>query len=353
MSDPPAIGFYAHHHGRGHLSRVAAVCEAVGPARCTVATSHPDAAEVLPPGTHLTALPMDIPPRGPVGDFTAGGVLHWVPQDPVTATRAHAITGWLVERAPAVVLVDVSVEVAVLVRLAGVPAVVVRMHGDRSDAAHDLAHRIADSVLAPFPASLEHPSTASWVRDKTTYSGFVAPADVASVADRPAGDGRRVLVVWGQGHPPPTADELDAAATASSPEWSWEMIGPPCPERAPSRVRHRGWVREVAAHVARADVVVGPPGDGLLAQVAGAGARYVAVCEPRPFDEHQRKAECLAAIGGAMALDAWPEPAAWPGVLAEASGLDPAALSGLGTDGARAIADHLCTLAGVPPGEAA
>ncbi len=343
MTSERPFGFYAHHHGRGHVSRIAAICAALGPRRCTVATSHPDAAAVLPAGTDVVLLPGDVP-EGPAGDVTAGGALHWAPEHPVAAERTHAITGWLRDRTPAVVLVDVSVEVAVTVRLAGVPVVVVRLHGDRTDAPHDLAHTVATTVLAPYPAQLEHAGTPAWVLDKTFHSGFVTTG--TPMPSEGSLDPRRVLVVWGQGHPPPSGAALDAAATAT-PDREWHMIGPPCPDTPPRRVRHHGWVADVGAHVATAGIVVGPPGDGLVGDVAGAGARFVAICEPRPFDEHQHKANALAAAGGAVALDGWPEPAAWPELLRRAAALDPGVLRSLGTDGAERIADHLCGIAGV------
>lgn len=339
------FGFYAHHHGRGHVSRIAAVCAALGPEQCSVATGHPGAADALPPGTDVCLLPGDVP-SGPSGDVTAGGALHWAPEHPMSTARTHALTGWLHDRAPAVVLVDVSVEVALTVRLAGVPVVVVRLHGDRTDPAHDLAHRIASRVLAPFPPELEHASTPDWVLAKTVHSGFVTAPSSPPVAPRTDGGTPRVLVVWGQGHPPPTAAALDDAA-AASPAWEWHMIGPPCPDGTPRRVRHHGWVSDVEDHVAAASVVVGPPGDGLVADVARSGARFVAVCEPRPFDEHRHKAEALAAVGGAVALDRWPAAAGWTGVLERAQARDPAALRRLGTDGAARIAAHLCAVADV------
>lgn len=350
MTPVRPFGFYAHHQGRGHLSRVAATCDELGPHRCTVATSHPEAGEALPPGTDVVTLPLDVPPL-PTGDVTAGGTLHWAPQHPVVAQRAHAITTWLLERRPDVVLVDISVEVALTIRLAGVPVVVVRLHGDRTDPAHDLAHRIARSVLAPFPAELERPSTPAWVRAKTVHSGFVATRSSSPTPD-PRPDPARVLVVWGQGHPPPSARALDAAAGAT-PDRIWSMIGPPSPDGAPERVEHHGWVSDVGAHVASAGVVVGPPGDGLVGDVAGFGARFVAVCEPRPFDEHRHKAEALQAVGGAVALDRWPEPDAWPGILSRADALDRELLGALGTDGAARIAAHLRDVAGHRRGRAA
>lgn len=341
VSADVTYGFYAHHHGRGHLSRVAAICDELGPARCTVATSRSDARDALPAGTDVEVLPMDVPPAGAEGgDVTAGGALHWAPTHPVQLERTAALLRWLAGRRPAVVLVDVSAEVALTVRLAGIPVVVVRLHGRRSDPAHELAHRIAARVLAPFPAALEHPSTPEHVRVRTVHSGFVAPRVRTSAPPAPATRDRcRVVVAWGQGHPPPLAGALDAAA-ASTPGWEWHMIGP-SPDGSLRTVQHHGWVTDPAAHLAAASVVVGPPGDGLVGDVAASGARLVAICEPRPFDEHHHKAEVLEAAGAAVAVDGWPSPSSWPSLLDRASQLEPGVLAALGLDGARVAADVL------------
>jgi len=340
LMSAPTIGFYAHHHGRGHLSRVAAICRVLGPERCTVATSRPDAEDVLPPGTHVSPLPMDVPVDGDVGDVTAGGALHWAPEHPVVLDRTRALLEWLDARRPDVVLVDVSVEVALTVRLAGVPVVVTRQHGDRDDPAHQLGYRIAAALLAPYPAALEHPATPAHVLDRTVHAGFVGPEP----------DGRpwapcpdRVVVAWGRGHPPPNAVQLDRAATAT-PDWDWHMVGPD-PAGALRRVRHHGWVDEPGELLASAAVVVSPPGYGLVAEVAALGVPYVAVCEARPFREHHRKAEALEAVGGAVTVDGWPDADRWPALLERAAGMRPGALH-LGGDGAAAAAALLVRVAG-------
>lgn len=339
MSGHRTYGLYAHHHGRGHLSRVAEICRTLGPADCTVATSRADAHEVLPSGVDVRLLPIDVPPSGAdPGDVTAGGALHWAPTHPVQRERTAALVGWLAERRPAVVVVDVSVEVALTVRLAGTPVVVVRLHGDRRDPPHELAHQIADILLAPFPVALEHPSTPPHVLARTVHTGFVTPARepaVTSVAGHP----RRVLVAWGQGSPPPPAIALDAAAERT-PGWEWHMIGPD-PAGCLRSVRHHGWVPDPVSHLASAAVVVGPPGDGLVGDVAGAGVPLVATCEPRPFGEHHHKAEMLEAVGAAVSVDGWPAPSSWPSLLARASSIAPDALRALGTDGARVAAEVL------------
>ena len=89
--------------------------------------------------------------RGPV---TAGGALAL---GAVAATPAsgnawpRSRRGWRRTRR-ACMVVDVSVEVAVLARTMGVPTVVMGMPGARDDRPHQLAFRLADAIIAPWPA---------------------------------------------------------------------------------------------------------------------------------------------------------------------------------------------------------
>ena len=85
-------------------------------------------------------------------DPTAHGVLHWAPRhDPGLAARSAAVAEWIRRARPSLVVVDVSVEIAVLSRLCGVPVVVLAMPGVRTDRTHGLAYDLADALLAPWP----------------------------------------------------------------------------------------------------------------------------------------------------------------------------------------------------------
>lgn len=66
-------------------------------------------------------------------------------------------------------VVDVSVEVAMLARLASVPTICVRLNGKRDDAPHLEAFRGAIGLMAPFHPTLEMADTPAWIRDKTVY----------------------------------------------------------------------------------------------------------------------------------------------------------------------------------------
>ena len=148
------IGWYVHAHGRGHLQRLQCV-----------------AAHLRTPVTALSSLPrpdgwtggwVDLPDDLPTGadrDPTAGGTLHWAPLGHTGfRERTAAIAAWVTQARPALVVVDVSVEVAVLVRALGFPVLRVRHHGilGRVEiAAEDLGRALAreETIVAAVRAA--------------------------------------------------------------------------------------------------------------------------------------------------------------------------------------------------------
>jgi hypothetical protein len=141
------IGWYVHGHGRGHLQRLQCIAPHLR-SPVTALSSLP-----RPPDWQHAWLPLDDDlPRGDDVDATAGGTLHWAPRHhPGLRARTAAIAAWVAREQPSLVVVDVSVEVAVLVRSMGVPVVVAAMRGDRTDRAHRTAYDLAEALLAPWP----------------------------------------------------------------------------------------------------------------------------------------------------------------------------------------------------------
>ena len=90
-----------------------------------------------------------------VNEPTAHGAVHWAPHhDPGMASRTDTIARRVAEAQPEAVVVDVSVEVAVFVRLLGVPIIVMALPGERYDAPHLPVHRLADHIVAAWPKEL-------------------------------------------------------------------------------------------------------------------------------------------------------------------------------------------------------
>jgi len=300
------IGYYVHHQGSGHLHRMLSVTQHLAEP-VTVLSSLPAPAECRLPWVRLA----DDATAPSAVDPDAHGTLHWVPRhDAGLRARMAQVMGWIDRAEPVLVVVDVSVEVAVQARLAGVPVVVVAMPGDRRDRAHRTAYDLADAVLAPWPEGLGVESWPTAWTEKTTFSGSVSRFDGrARLARVPAVEGpRRGLLLWGKGGGRSVEERYDELRSAT-PGWTWELAGPRHPMTAP----------HLWNALCRADVVVSHAGQNSVAELAAARTHAVVVADPRPFDEQVHTARALDANGLAVGLTAWPEPEAWPGLLATAA----------------------------------
>lgn len=299
------IGYYVHHHGRGHLSRALAIAAAIdGPV--TGLSSLPAPTEWRGGWVRLPA-DDDVSPQ----DADAHGRLHWVPlgSDGLRARMAR-IARWIDEQRPAAIVVDVSVEVALLARLHGVPVVVVAMPGERTDPAHELGYAIADAVICTWPPE------ATGLLDglpplgvRLHAVGAIARFASAQTTPPPTG-GCRVVVLGGAGGDTFTADAVGRARDAT-PGWAWTHLG-----------ANGAWTDDPWAALLAASVVVTHAGEGAIAEVAAARRPAVVIPQPRPHGEQLRTAAVLAEPGWpAIVRSSWPNDG-WPALLEEAAALD-------------------------------
>lgn len=301
------IGYYVHHHGSGHLRRMMAVTAEVAEP-VTVLSSLPP-----PPGCVLPWLRLA---RDDVGrdvvDAEAAGTLHWVPRyDDGLRKRAAQIVGWVEQQRPTLVVVDVSVEVTVLVRLTGTPVVVVAMPGARTDQPHLTAYDLAEALLVPWPAShADSTWPESWVR-KAWHVGAFGRYDSRSLESRrdpPRGRRPRGLLLWGSGGTSLGQQDLDELRHAT-PGWDWDSAGV-------TDVRSE---QDVWNALVSADVVVTHAGQNAVAEVAAARVPAVVIADPRPFGEQAATVRAIRDADVAVGLPHWPAPDAWPELLHRAS----------------------------------
>ena len=333
------IGYYAHHHGSGHVTRLQSIAACLREPVWGLSSLPPPAGWAQP----WTVLARDDTPSSAAvastGDVTAGGVLHWAPplHDGLSRRMAQ-VAGWVAQHRPRLLVVDVSVEVALLARLCGVPTVVVAMPGSRLDRPHRLAYDSATALLAPWPEGAHTRDwPASW-RDKAWCVGGISRFDGRQAASvRLAGNSvrRRVLVLWGSGGRTAGGDAV-AAARAATPDWDWLERDP---ASSPSP--------DLWTELATADVVVTHAGQNAVAEVAAARRPAVVVAQSRPFGEQEATAAAVDRLGAAVGLAQWPPAAGWPALLERAAALGGSGWARWSTgDGAGKAARHLEALAG-------
>ncbi|MET4099229.1 hypothetical protein ABIB37_001466 [Agrococcus sp. UYP10] len=293
-----AVGWYVHHHGMGHLTRFLAIRPHV--AASVVAFSSLPQPAALPDGTTWVQLPRDDEDEGAgapsAAEPTARGALHWAP----IGHRGHVERmAAIAARAPHLdaIVVDVSVEVTLLARLLGRRVVLMTQPGDRTDDPHVLGRRLADAVLAPWPAD----------------DGEVHPVGgISRFATRERSAARRpgTVLALGGGGRDAAWDAMLREAIAATPDRQWRVAG------------GATWIDDPWEALCEAEVVVTAAGQNAIADIAAAGASAIVVPRPRPFDEQHRTAAMLDELGLAVVADA-SAPGDWPALLARAQALEP------------------------------
>ncbi|GEL01112.1 glycosyltransferase family protein [Swaminathania salitolerans] len=326
------IGYFVHHQGRGHAERCLALIGALPQSRpvrifCARDTLFP----VLPPQATLTVLPSLFEPTGHeapgLADQPTPSSLHCAPLGwPGIRLAMGMIAGWFSDADPALMICDVSAEIAQLCRICSVPHVKILQHGDRSDDGHRLAYEGAVGLLAPFSARLAQPEWSDAMLAKTCFAGGLGRSDTIperEVARRRIGvaEGREMILVMSGGGGSGFAQAPLAVGARQRSAAQWVTIG--TVERdwhatEPGNIDHRGWVGNVADYIAAADCIIASTGNTTCQQILAAGKPWLAVPEWRYFDEQHRKAECLAAAGLAVRRPHLPASAqAWDRALGE------------------------------------
>ncbi|MFQ6552593.1 glycosyltransferase [Aestuariibius insulae] len=328
------FGFFVHHQGRGHAERCAALANALPPERpVTLFSARADIFPPLRSGIEVQTLPSlfewqgPTPPPSGLAAHDTPETLHCAPLGwPGIRSAMAKLSGWCATADPELLIVDVSAEIAQLARICSVPHVCVLQHGSRSDPGHLAAYRGAVGLLAPYHEALAQPDWPDWMRTKTCFAGHVGALphrlDKATARRRigVAEKARLALVLTGGGGSGLHTAALGVGARAT-PDWQWITVGQI--ERdwhatEPGNLEHRGWVDEVHAYIAAADLVVSSTGNTTCHDVLAAGVPWLAIPEWRYFDEQVEKARALDRAKAAHVLPYLPSSAeAWREAFAQ------------------------------------
>ncbi len=327
------FGYFVHHQGRGHAERCAAIAHALPVDRpLTIFSARDDIFPTLPARATVVRIPSLFEPSGDeaaTADWVpTPSTLHCAPLGwPGIRTAMAAMTRWFADADPALMICDVSAEVAQLARICSVPHVKILQHGDRSDAGHRAAYDGAAGLLAPFHADLAQPEWDSAMLSRTCFAGGlgvdtrIPERELARQRIGVAADEEMILVMAGGGGSGFAQAPLGVGAR-SRPAARWITIGPVVRDwhaTEPANIEHHGWVDDAADYVAAADLVIASTGNTTCQQILAAARPWLAVPEWRYFDEQHRKARALAAAGVACVRPHLPSSAdAWMQAIGEA-----------------------------------
>lgn len=300
------IGYYVHHHGRGHVNRALAISAHIDES-IMFFSSLPRPSAVRSCDVWVN-LPYDVPSEcEPARDIDANGRLHWAPLHVAgLAHRSARLLEKLAATRARLLVVDVSMEVALLARLAGTPVVVVAQPGERCDSAHMLGFDIADRIMACWTECVYQPPWLAAHAPRTHMVGAISRFEGAT-PDRTRRTRLNGLLLAGAGGTAVPPDALSQLRRAL-PQYEWRAAGG-C----------AAWVDDLWPALASADLVITHAGHGALADVAASGASAIVIPEARPFGEQHAMAQALDRVGLGVVAWSWPDIAEWPELAERAS----------------------------------
>ncbi|MFD2287057.1 hypothetical protein GJU39_10440 [Pedobacter petrophilus] len=292
------IAFYVHHHGSGHITRIAQIVEKLTGFDITLLGSNlKPFAHLLADDVHLIHLPIDTRSDQDLYFHNGNDVeaLHYAPLNVSgISDRIAMMTDFFQKNQPLLMVVDVSVEVTLLARLAGVPTIVMRQHGHREDLPHLMAYQSAEMLLAPFSKSIS-PMSAQWIIDKTHYTGgFSRFTQENNSKEKRA----HVAVIVGSGGTSINAVFLKHLSE-SCRGFQFYVIGQIDGERSLlTNVEFYGHIDDPKTVLDLCTMVVGNTGHNTVMEMASLDKRFVGIPESRPFDEQLDKANAISSVPG-------------------------------------------------------
>lgn len=334
--DNRPVGYFVHHHGHGHAKRCLAIVTELQPRPVTIFCARPELFPALPPNATVIKIPDFHGKQARSTDLhnqPACKALDCAPVG-VSAIRGTGgiIAAWMAKEDPALFIVDVSAELALLGRICSVPVVKVRMHGDRNDQAHDAAYSACVGLLAPYASLIEQEDWPNHYRERTFYSGGLIDASKPLLSKKEAReklklsqDERIFLAVSGNGGVGVPLAPITLGARAF-PDARWIVMGKTARyghETDFSNVHDLGWVENVSDYISAADVVIATPGDTLTHEIARVGRPLACIPEWCYYDEQACKGKVLEREKLAAFASTWPASfEQWRQLIAKAEAVD-------------------------------
>lgn len=301
---PSNFCFYIHHHGAGHLQRAVIIASALAPSsRVTFMGSDLHRYELMiPTRIRRVHLPMDTCADDDL-HFRERRLsfVHYAPLNVAgISKRAQTIIDFFTQNPNTLFIIDVSVEVTLLARLCGIPTVVVRQHGCRTDLAHSLAYESAEWILAPYPAIMSTTEEEGLFATKTLFTGGFSRYAGHPYADC-KGERTHVAVFIGRGGTPIDLNFV-RFLKQQVPKFVLHVLGdieehPDVPD-----VHFYGIVSEPATILKDCSTVICNAGHNVIMELGDLRRRIICIPAARPFREQEIKAEWLRQLNLAVVV---------------------------------------------------
>lgn len=277
------IGIYAHSHGAGHSAYAQQLAQ-LDPLQFVVYTSSD---YNFTPEIQVERLTSENPTGEEltIQQVTSAPYLHYNPLgNPSILKRSGQLLNSLTNNAISILLVDVSVEIAMLARVASSPYAYCKMLGNRNDPGHLTAYDGALFLYAFYPKELESDKTPQWVVNKTIYLGFVTAPQPTTHVKTSVEQPQNILVIQGKGGNSFSMDSLNKLEQ-QFPTAKITLIGEYTDVQSTSQTTVEGFVNQPLRYIKTADLIISACGSNTVSLLLNMNVKFIALPEVRPYDE--------------------------------------------------------------------
>ena len=294
-SQKPKLLYYIHHHGNGHIARakkLVPLAEKYADVSLLIG-HHAFKAVVAEALSNREIFTLPAKCQGNTAKARSfDAAFEGVPLSPSSCHRAYYFYQLVNETLFTGFISDVSAELTIYARGAGLPVLMQRHTGDISgDPTQVFAYHCAQALYAPYPSQFEAPDFA--FLNKTTFLGCIA----ASTNNSPVIK-KGITVIHND------AQVINAICEALLPyEMPISVVGGDKTQlRYLNQVTHNEQVDSIIAH-AQTDIVFCSGGNNTLCELLSVGKKLIVVPASRPYGEQNAKAKRLSEIGAAVCLE--------------------------------------------------
>ncbi len=293
--------YYVHHHGSGHVMRAIEIAKSFHDQQITFMGSDLlKYARHLPDNVNCVHLPYDTPSTQDTEYIsTTPSFLHYAPLRVSGLINRNALIVDFFRRNPNTLLVvDVSVEICLLARLCGIPTVVIRQSGQRTDVAHRIAYEAAELIIAPFPELLDSESD-NPAMHKTYYAGGFSRYTNVTTKNT---FGQDVAIFIGQGGTNIDDFLIRHIRQQLDPFTHLHIIGATSDLLPLEKTTYYDKVHDPSDILATCDVVICNAGHNTIMELADLRKHIICLPAERPFNEQLQKAQYLEQVGCAITV---------------------------------------------------
>ncbi|MDT0293029.1 glycosyltransferase [Mesonia ostreae] len=288
------VAYYAHTHGKGHLNSAYLFCENIYENSLIITgikeidESHFPIAQINDEDTtvdkYKSAL-KNLPKYA-----------HYLPKsNPKIVERTKQILDIIIACDIKLALIDVSVETAIIFRIASVPYGYHLLLGNRNDNPHKIAFDAADFLYSFIPVELAD-SLPKKVINKTYFLGFHSQFKFTPkycfLYERPVLKNKEIVVVCGNGGTKVNANVVNKIID-ELPKCEVKILGNIENEQQIPTYNYIGFVDDIEHFLKKADVVISSCGLNLTSEILALKNKFVAVPEERPYNEQEIMCKAL------------------------------------------------------------